>query len=223
MPIFSLDEGQQMGKVRGVVVDPDNFSVVALVTDKQSWFGDYKVIPYENVVSIGEHAVTIDKKTNMEKPSNIPQISKLMKKKVPLMGGKVISESGTLLGIVEEFSFDTQTGKIKSIEVSGKFIESFFRGKMSIPASSVITIGTDAIIVSMDAQKNLKKLDSPLKKKLNSLKSSGKRFLGSTKEKTKKWSDSLNNSLEKFTGSGSEQETENQSPHGKNDDELTQP
>ncbi|HBT20688.1 MAG TPA: hypothetical protein DEA47_04940 [Peptococcaceae bacterium] len=62
MPIFSLEEGQQIGKVRGLVVDPETFSVAAIVTDKQSWFGDYKIIPYENVVSIGEHALTIDKK-----------------------------------------------------------------------------------------------------------------------------------------------------------------
>ncbi|HBT20689.1 MAG TPA: hypothetical protein DEA47_04945 [Peptococcaceae bacterium] len=159
----------------------------------------------------------LTKKTHLEKPSNIPPISKLMKKKVPLMGGKVISESGTLLGIVEEFTFDTETGEIKSIEVSGKFIESLFKGKMSIPASSVITIGTDAIIVSTDAQKNLKKLDSPFKKSLKSLKSSSQKLLRSTKEKTKKWSDSLNNSLEKFTGS-SGNEAENLSPQNESND-----
>jgi len=212
MPIISLEEGQQIGKVRGVVVNPENFTIAALVTDKQSWFGDYKVVPYENVMSIGDHAVTIDKKSNIEKPSNIPEISKLMKKKLPLLGGKVISETGTLLGIVEEFTFDTETGRIESLEVSGRFIESLFRGRTSIPISAVITIGSDAIIIRTSGNKDLKKIDSALQKKLKALKSTGKRLLGTTKRTTKKWSDSLNSSLEKFTGD-SEEQSEN-SPRG---------
>ena len=45
MRIISLEEGQQIGRVRGIVVDPEHLSIAALVTDKQGWFGDFKVVP----------------------------------------------------------------------------------------------------------------------------------------------------------------------------------
>lgn len=203
MPIISLEEGRQIGRVRGVVVNPETFYIAALVTDKQSWFGDYKVIPFENVMSIGENAVTIDNQKNIEKPANIPEISKLLKKKIPLLGGKVYSETGTLLGIVEEFSFDTETGKLESLEVSGRFIENLFRGRTSVPISKVVTIGTDAIIISKIENENLDKIDSPFQRKIKAAKSSGNKLFKDTKSTTKNFSRSLGSSIEKFAGSDS--------------------
>lgn len=129
MRIISLEEGQQIGRVRGIVVDPDNFTIAALVTDKQGWFGDYKVVPFEKVISIGDHAITIDKKSSIEKPSNLPEIAKLMKHKLPILGAKVFSESGTLLGIVDELLYETENGAIDSLEISGRLLESLLPGK----------------------------------------------------------------------------------------------
>ena len=74
MRIISLEEGQQIGRVRGIVVDPDNFSIAALVTDKQGWFGDFKVVPFNKVMSIGDHAITIDKKSSMRNLQISPKL-----------------------------------------------------------------------------------------------------------------------------------------------------
>jgi len=65
MQIISLEEGKHIGRVRGIVVDPDSFTIAALITDKQGWFGDYKVVPFDRVMSIGDHAVTIDQKSSI--------------------------------------------------------------------------------------------------------------------------------------------------------------
>jgi len=200
MPIISLDEGQQIGRVRGIVVDPSTFTVAALVTDKQGWFGDYKVVPFPSIMSIGEHAVTIDKRSSIEKPSNIPEVSKLIKNKQPLLGGKVFSETGTLLGIVEEFTFNTETGAVETLEISGRFIESLFRGKKSLPVSAVVTIGTDAIIVRTNPEQELGEIESPLKRRFGSIKSSSKNLFRSTKETTKKFGSSITTSIDKLTG-----------------------
>ena len=200
MPIISLDEGQQIGRVRGIVVDPSTFTVAALVTDKQGWFGDYKVVPFPSIMSIGEHAVTIDKRSSIEKPSNIPEVSKLIKNKQPLLGGKVFSETGTLLGIVEEFTFNTETGAVETLEITGRFIESLFRGRKSLPVSAVVTIGTDAIIVRTNPEQELGEIESPLIRRFGSIKSSSKNLFRSTKETTKKFGSSITTSIDKLTG-----------------------
>lgn len=212
MPIISLEEGKHIGRVRGIVVDPDTFTIAALITDKQGWFGDYKVVPYERVMSIGDHAVTIDKKASIEKPSNLPEIARLMKNKQPILGAKVFSESGTLLGIVDELLYNKETGAIDSLEISGRFLESVFRGRISIPSDAVITFGTDAIIVETDYHKDMHSLESPAKTTLNSLKTSGTKLFGSTKDATKQLGKSLSDSINEFTES-----TDNKANNSTND------
>jgi len=210
MQIISLEEGKHIGRVRGIVVDPDSFTIAALITDKQGWFGDYKVVPFDRVMSIGDHAVTIDQKSSIEKPSNLPEIARLMRNKQPLLGAKVFSESGTLLGIVDDLLYNKETGGIDSLEISGKFLESVFRGRVSIPAAAVITFGTDAIIVETDYKKNMRSIESPAKTKLETVKSTGKKLFGSTKKATKKLGRSLSDSIDEF--SGSKDEKENNTP-----------
>lgn len=199
MPIISLEEGKHIGRVKGIVVDPNSFTIAALITDKQGWFGDYKIVPFDKVMSIGDHAVTIDRKNSIEKPSNLPEISRLMKNKQPLLGAKVFSESGTLLGIVDELLYSRETGTIDSLEISGRFLESVFRGRFSIPSAAVITFGTDAIIVETDYTKAMRSIDSPAKTRLDTMKSSGRRIFGSTKDATKKLGKSLSDSIDEFT------------------------
>ena len=200
MRIISLEEGQQIGRVRGIVVDPDNFTIAALVTDKQGWFGDYKVVPFEKVISIGDHAITIDKKSSIEKPSNLPEIAKLMKHKLPILGAKVFSESGTLLGIVDELLYATENGAIDSLEISGRLLESLLRGRSSIPVSAVVTLGRDAIIVSTDYRQDMRSIESPVKEKIDKAKSSGKKLGSSIKKITKKLGKSVTDSIDEFTG-----------------------
>lgn len=212
MQIISLEEGQQIGRVRGIVVDPDHFTIAALVTDKQGWFGDYKVVPFEKVMSIGDHAVTIDKKSSIDKPANLPEIARLMKHKQHLLGSKVFSESGTLLGIVDELVYDTETGIIDSLEISGRLLESLLRGRSSIPVSAVVTFGRDAIIVSTNYRKNMRSIESPVKSKMASVKSASKKLLGSAKKITKKLGKSLSDSIDEFTGNAEEEKKQGQKP-----------
>lgn len=213
MPIISLEEGKHIGRVRGIVVDPDTFTIAALITDKQGWFGDYKVVPFDKVVSIGDHAVTIDQKSSIEKPSNLPEIARLMRSKQPLLGAKVFSESGTLLGIVDELLYHKETGAIDSLEISGRFLESVFRGRISIPAAAVITFGTDAIIVENNYRKNMRSIESPAKAKLDTVKSSGRMLFGSTKDKTKKLGKTLSDSIDELTGTGDDKQSTGENPH----------
>lgn len=222
MPIISLEEGKHIGRVRGIVVDPDTFSIAALITDKQGWFGDYKVVPFDRVMSIGNHAVTIDKKSSIEKPSNLPEIARLMKNKQPLLGAKVFSESGTLLGIVDELLYHKETGIVDSLEISGRFLESVFRGRISIPSAAVVTFGSDAIIVKTDYSKNMRSIESPAKAKLDTVKSSGKKLIGSTKDATKKLGKSLTDSIDEFTASNDKAEKKNQDPTNDTNDTQTE-
>ena len=56
IPVISLAEGQQMGTVKGLVVDPVQQNVAGLLIDQKGWFNGQKFVPYKKVRCLGTDA-----------------------------------------------------------------------------------------------------------------------------------------------------------------------
>ncbi|AHF08879.1 MULTISPECIES: PRC-barrel domain-containing protein [Dehalobacter] len=155
LPIISLKEGQQIGLVRNIVIDPKAKAVAALMVDPKGFFKEQRIIPYNRVVSIGENVITVSTENQAEKATNLPDILELLKEKTAIIGTKVITASGKTLGIIEEFYIDTENGMISSLDISGGKIEGLFKGKASLKADDILTIGSDVVVVVKDCEERL--------------------------------------------------------------------
>ncbi len=155
LPVVTLEEGKEIGHIKGIVIDPEEAAVVALIVQKSSPFSEQKAIPYSRVVSVGDNAVTIQRVASAEKLGSIPNLAKLMKEKITLRGARVITEGGVALGYVDEFFIDPETGKITSLEISGRLGEKLFKGKASLAADEVRTIGKDVLVVRSGTEETL--------------------------------------------------------------------
>lgn len=152
LPVFSVCEGEQIGFVKSVVVDPGKKEIIALVIDQKGWFRENKIIPFNRVSSIGVNAITVDKAVTAEKPTNLPQILKLVKDPVALIGSRVVTAAGKTIGFVEEYWFNMQ-GQITRLEISGGLLNGLFKGKVTLPANEMVTVGKD-VIIAMDGAEN---------------------------------------------------------------------
>ncbi len=199
MPIVSLEEGIQLGAVRNLVVDPVKMEIAAVIIDQRGWFREQKIIPYSKVRSVGNDAITIDQSANVQKTVSLPEILKLIKERANPVGTRVIAENGTVLGVVDEFNIDEETGKITSLEVAGKRLESLFKGKALLPISYVRTMGSDVIVVTTDAQDNLEKLDGGLQETFQNIREGTSSLLESTVQRTKEISKNIKEKYEKRT------------------------
>lgn len=197
MPIVSLAEGIQIGSVRSLVVDPVKMEVAALIIDQRGWFREQKIIPFAKVKSIGSDAVTISQSSNVQKPISLPELLKLIKERTNIPGTKVIAENGTVIGTVDEFYVDETTGKITGLEISGKLLESLYKGKAFLPIDSVITIGSHVIVVKNDAESNLEKIDGGLQETFHSIKEGTSSILESTIQRTKEISKNIKDKYDK--------------------------
>jgi uncharacterized protein YrrD len=155
LPIISLQEGQQIGYVKGLILNAAKKSVAAIIVDPKGFFKDQRIIPYSRVISVGEDAITIDKESHVEKTSNIPELLDLTKEKLSIIGTKMITATGKTLGTAEEYYIDPTTGDITQIELSGGKLEGFFNGKALISAKYITTIGHDVIITQKDSETTL--------------------------------------------------------------------
>ncbi len=155
LPIISLKEGQQIGFVRNLVIDPKAKAVAALIVDPKGFFKEQRIIPFNRVVSIGENAITVSTESQVEKATNLPDILELLKEKASIIGIKVITANGKTLGITEEFYIDLEDGTIASLEISDGKIEGLFNGKARLQADDILTIGSDVVVVAKDCEERL--------------------------------------------------------------------
>lgn len=188
LPVISLSDGEELGKVQGVVIDPERISLAAFILDyRKGFLKEPRVIPFEQITSFGDYAITIKDSSACERASQLPHLGSLFRRPPRLLGAKVLTEDGNLLGSVDEFTFDPVSGKIDGIELTNSFLNSLVHGKTMLAGNAILTIGKNAIIVKAGTQGSPVKEDSPLSE-------TGK----SVKETTKKLGESIYKSVEKF-------------------------
>lgn len=197
MPIISLEEGFQVGTVRNLVIDPEKMEAAALVMNQRGWLSEQKIVPYAQVRSTGSDAITIDKSASVQKIIKLPELVKLVRLKADPIGAKVVTETGTMIGFVDEYCIEESTGKIVSLEISGKFLENLFTGRALLPSEQIKTIGADIIIVKEGAEQKLEKIDGSLQGTFNSIKQNTCSLWASTKERTMQLSKNLKEKYEK--------------------------
>jgi uncharacterized protein YrrD len=197
MPVISLVEGQQVGSIKGLVINPAQKAVAALIIEQKGWFKDQRYIPFSKVRSIGDDALTIDRRSNAEKGTSLPELMNLLNEKFEIVGSKLIAENGTALGIVEEFYVDLQSGGIVGLEFSGGALSTWMKGSAFLDINHIRTLGKKVIICSNEALENIIKMDGGFQEKMRGLRESTGHLWTSTLQKTRDLGASLNKTLEK--------------------------
>lgn len=185
MPVISLAEGQQIGVVKGLVVDPNQQKVAALLIDQKGWFRDQKFAPYAKVRSVGNDAITLDQSSVVEKGTSLPEILSLYKERLSIIGCRVLAENGSQLGQVEEFYVEGSSGNIVGLELSGNLINSMIKGKSFLDISFITTLGKELVVTSNDALDSMVKIDGGLQETVKHIKDSTSQLWESTLQKTK--------------------------------------
>jgi sporulation protein YlmC with PRC-barrel domain len=152
LPVITMAEGKQIGKVDDLIVDPERKAVswlrlhrggVGMLGGERLW------IPTEAVHSVGEDAVTINAEADARAPADAPEALALVKAKRGVIGNKVITESGERLGEVRDYEFDPDTFALTSLSVPPGM--NVVGEILTIAGDKVLTIGEDVIVVAAGA------------------------------------------------------------------------
>ena len=195
MPVVSLEEGQQVGSIKGLVVNAALKNVAALIIEQKGWFKEQKFIPFSKIYNIGEDVATIDRVIRAEKGISLPEILRLIKEEITIIGSRLVTDTGTVLGTVEEYYVDLQTGDIVGLEFSGGTVSNLFKGSAFLDIDHVRTLGASVVICNDSALENIVKMEGGLKETFRSLGENTGQLLGSTFQKTKGWSRNVNHSI----------------------------
>ncbi len=149
LSVICIDEGMEYGKVRELIIDPEDGKVVYLIIDDGEWYLGAKLLTFEDILGIGRDAVTTQTADNIKGIREDDEVLELVKKGIRIIGSKVYTQSGEYVGLIDEYYIDEDDGTIIKCQLEGGDV---------ISSSSVITYGKTVLVVEDDIQKGI--LDS---------------------------------------------------------------
>lgn len=147
--VITTKEGNEVGKVDDLVVDPDQKKVSWLRLHSGGMFGTRYWVPVEAVHTLGEDVVTINSEAELQASANAPAAQAIVKTNRGLIGKKMVTENGERLGEIVDYEFAADSFAVTKLFVAQSM--SFFGEAITIESDKVLTIGQDAIIVAADA------------------------------------------------------------------------
>lgn len=139
--VISISDGTQVGSVKDLVLSQQGKSLNFVIIDQPSDYFGAKVIPFEKITGIGEFAMTIPNPEVVEDVAQNNEVQQLLKQDIRVIGTKVLTKKGQLIGEVKEVLIDEDTGRIAScvFESEGQ--------RQEINAERIITLGKELLIV----------------------------------------------------------------------------
>jgi uncharacterized protein YrrD len=143
-PLVNISEGREIGRVADVLLDEQRRVIQAFAT-KKSFLRGPTYVPAVKA-SIGVDAITFQpgalEGQDTSWLDNLPRAS-------ALMGMRVLSQGGQVLGSVENIRFQQDNGMLLAFEIIPEqtgITHRLSRGRRLLPATSIISYGPDAII-----------------------------------------------------------------------------
>ncbi|MBS4007533.1 MAG: PRC-barrel domain-containing protein [Clostridium sp.] len=145
LPVIDLTEGKGLGRVHSLIVNPNSRRVEAIeVGERMLLKTKTELLPFAKVRSIGPDAITLMKQEDLVDVQQQPELASLLEKK--LLAGKVVTADGSLVGTVDDFSFNPADGNLAELFVNTEKT----RVTLVLPLKVVENFGRDFIIVEED-------------------------------------------------------------------------
>lgn len=146
LPIISIYDGEQLGKVKGLIINPEKFSVDFFTVEQDNWQVSVKAIPFKKIIGIGESAMMVEQSNSVIDLNEIPFINQLINKQVHLIGSFVLTRKGDLLGKISDYFFSDETGQLDTLLINSEDKELFF------PIENVLSFGKERVIINDSLQ-----------------------------------------------------------------------
>ena len=142
--IISISDGTQVGAVKDIVINPQGKTLDFIIVDQPTDYFGAKVVAFTDILGMGQFAITIPHLGVIQDVAQAKEAQNLLKQDIRVLGTKVLTRKGQLIGEVKEILIDEETGHIATclFESDGQMHE--------IGADQVITLGRELLIVESE-------------------------------------------------------------------------
>lgn len=144
MPLVSVAEGRQVGKLKGLEIDMRDGRVAYLRFEGEGRAGG--VVPWGAVRSVGADAITIESLSavlDAVPHADLPNLT------AQVGDRPVVTESGTRIGTITGYDLDELTGRIADYRLpNGGLLGRLTGSEVRFGHADIVSFGRDAIVVS---------------------------------------------------------------------------
>ena len=134
--LMARDTAEPVGQLHGAVVDAATKRIVALQVGKGH---KARVADWSSITGIGPDAAVVDTAASLRAAAGERE-ERVVKGDITLLGGRVLSDRGDVLGALDDVEFDEETGQIEALVCGGA----------TIPAARLRSVGGYAMVVAAE-------------------------------------------------------------------------
>lgn len=195
MPVFSINEGEEFGRIKQLIMDPAAKRLLAMVICSRGRCRDTRIVSAGKIIGIGSDAVTISEKSAVARAANLPKMIKYMHRPDNILGNKIISENGYNLGKAEGYYLNTADCSISRLDIAAGSKTNIFAGKCRVSGRHILTIGPSAIVLARQALDEMEQIESPLKVNLQNARQKAEKAASITLDASRKISRTISEKL----------------------------
>ncbi len=150
MKLMSIKEGIECGKVCELVIDTEKKAIGYLVLDTGKGCFGFKVLPIDDLCGAGDDFIITNSNVGINSIWENEDALSLNFTNADIVGSRVVSSEGNVLGEIEDFEFDYPSGDIQTY---------IAKGGLTFNKESVLTISSGVVFVD---QKNITQQESPV-------------------------------------------------------------
>lgn len=149
LAVMDVSGGKKLGSIEDLVISPEDGRVLGLTLGGGGMLGGSRTfVSADDIRSIGADAVTVEG-DNVARPESemSEELSAARDASRSLVGKKVVTEGGSLLGTVSDYLVDESARRVSGLTVGGGMLSA----EDAIAADRIVSLGPDAVIVSDEA------------------------------------------------------------------------
>lgn len=144
LPVIAIEEGKEVGRVIDLLINPHTMKLAFLLVGRESRYIDLRLLPFPEVIGIGEYAVTAEDEQVLYSVEDRPEVRECLEASIDVVNKMVITRRGNLEGMVEDLCIDDRSGEI--IELEYKAVRNNMKLER-IKNQDIISLGQDVIII----------------------------------------------------------------------------
>ncbi|PZE19470.1 PRC-barrel domain-containing protein [Paenibacillus xerothermodurans] len=158
LPVICVETGKQVGTCKDLLLD-EEWHIEAVLLESRHWFTPTHCILWENVIALGDDAITIENEDAICYVDDSREYTSLLNGDRKVKGMPVLTVNGQQLGVVDDVYLDHEMGKnVIGYELTEGFISDLKDGRKWLPLPETVTVGEDAIIVPVHCHESLEEI-----------------------------------------------------------------
>lgn len=153
LPVISITKVTNLGRARGLLINPERGAADFVLVEPENRLAECRVIPIDRVIGIGEDALTVENDNDVQPLSASAEARRLAEVDVRIIGSRVMTDKGKIVGVISEIAIDEDTGKITGCEWVPSDQD---KPAGVIAGDSVLTYGQDLTVVRHDFMNSLR-------------------------------------------------------------------